>query len=485
MPDCAFDPSAKSGMDLSNGDLTAEPTTSLAWGTVLSVLSVTSGKYYVEVYVDSENNGLMLFGVGNEDTDENTPCGNSPDSWAYYVGGLNPYKRTDSSNESYGSNCTTGDYMQMAFDADSGKIWWGKNDAWNGDPEAGTGEAFTVSGSEWWVMLSLYEYSGLTQCTVALDSGDWNYSAPSGFGSICPVVGADGISFGDTAVGDTQDRKITDDVTLSDLFEAEGGTSFATVPENLTINDLVSLSQEMQVSLATDDFIISDGIDAYVFPGRLADVISFNDSIIGSFEYLVTVSDGFSFDDETVAINWSEWVRNNENKAIKRYLFTLTGSPDSKEDVEIPISSFQGRKRTGYDTYMSITIPGISYASDIADRPNGEMVLCLAYEIDGQIELQEEFLRVDLTKVTDYQGSRSRNIVLQGYKRYSYANARITLYDPIYKSIDGGRILYRFSKIDPFINPSDTCVVDTDEFTVDYVNYYVTTSISQMEVRET
>jgi hypothetical protein len=250
------------------------------------------------------------------------------------------------------------------------------------------------------------------------------------------------------------------------------------------ISDIVDLSQEMQVSLATDDFTISDIIDAYIFPGRLTDGISIDDSIMGSFEYLATVADDLTIADQVDGINWTQWLRDNSDLAIRRYFLTLTGSADNTTDVEIPISAFQARKRTGYDTYLNVTIPGFTYATQIANRPNGEMVLEIGYEIDGTVEVREEVLRVDLDKINEYKGSRRRSYQLTGYKTHSFAASRAIVENPNYRHTEDGRLLYRFGHVDPFVNPGDTCVVGDDEFTIDYINYNIAPNFSQMEIRE-
>ncbi len=41
------------------------------------------------------------------------------------------------------------DIIMMCFDEADGKIWFGRNGTWNGDPSAETG-GFTVTGMDFW-----------------------------------------------------------------------------------------------------------------------------------------------------------------------------------------------------------------------------------------------------------------------------------------------------------------------------------------------
>jgi len=57
---------------------------------------------------------------------------------------------SDSTSTSYGNSFTVGDVIGVAYDMDSGKIWFSKNGTFqaSGDPVAGTNAAFTdLSGT--------------------------------------------------------------------------------------------------------------------------------------------------------------------------------------------------------------------------------------------------------------------------------------------------------------------------------------------------
>ena len=74
----------------------------------------------------------------------------------------------------------TGDVVQVAIDFDAGKIWWGVDDVWIGDPGAGTGEAYSGLSGEYFLAASCRIIGVTADAQFAPSS--WTYAAPSGFG---------------------------------------------------------------------------------------------------------------------------------------------------------------------------------------------------------------------------------------------------------------------------------------------------------------
>ena len=73
------------------------------------------------------------------------PIGNSANSVSYTSDTGNVI--TNSSGSAYGRSYAAGDVIGIAFDADTGKVWFTKNNTWqnSGDPVAGTNPATTLS----------------------------------------------------------------------------------------------------------------------------------------------------------------------------------------------------------------------------------------------------------------------------------------------------------------------------------------------------
>ncbi len=162
------------------------------------------------------------------------------------------------------------------------------------------------------------------------------------------------------------------------------------------------------------------------------------------------------------------------------YIFTLTGNPD----IEIPITSFQGRLRSGKETYLSVVISTIEYATEISNRSSGKMVIEAFYMVDGIRRKGVEIARVNISAVRIDEGSSGKSITLTGYKQETYTQKTVALTEPVYKLVNDGKITYRFAKPDMTLKPGDSVNIGYDSFTADVISYFVGSSICQMEVSE-
>jgi len=176
----------------------------------------------------------------------------------------------------------------------------------------------------------------------------------------------------------------------------------------------------------------------------------------------------------------AEYVPLITENSVLVYFFTLTGSPD----IEIPISSFQGRLRSGEESYLSVVIPGMDYAGEIADRANGQMVIEAAYNVAGVPRKRSEIIRVNLETIRIDDGPINKSITLTGYRQETYTPKSVDLTNQIYKNLDSGKLRYRFAEPDLTLNPGDTVTIGYDSFTADVISYYVGPGTCQMEVSE-
>lgn len=138
----------------------------------------STGKWYAEVTVTTGGSGSCI-GVGNASVAlGNYPAGDA-NGWIYYGNGQ---KSNNGSFAGYGNSYTTSDIVQIAWDADNGKLFFGKNGTWqaSGDPAAGTNAAYTgLSGA-------LMLIGGSASSSAVVFTGNWGqsaftYSPPSGF----------------------------------------------------------------------------------------------------------------------------------------------------------------------------------------------------------------------------------------------------------------------------------------------------------------
>ena len=75
-----------------------------------------------------------------------------------------------------------GDTILCAVDLGTGKIWYGRNGVWNGDPAAGTGEAGTMPAGTY-KLAAGYESAGADHNTYLIRSAsnELLYAVPAGF----------------------------------------------------------------------------------------------------------------------------------------------------------------------------------------------------------------------------------------------------------------------------------------------------------------
>lgn len=477
-----------SNISLSNGDLTITNIAATTWAAVRANVSKSSGKWYFEFKIDAHYLYGLSFGwavaahalnlVIGQDTDD--------DGYGYYMSASNPREYyLNSYTDLTGGATATDDIGMVALDLDNGEIWYGLNGTWleSGNPATRANPQRTGISGTFYPAAAIYDNH--QQATVNFGATAFAYTPPSGFSGLELIgISEEGVDLSDTpAANVVYQVEIIDGINLGDTPEAAGGSSIHETADDIGLDDSIDVNI-ISSSEMSDNFAIGDLIDASIFPGKISDEIGMSDLILGGFEFSVETPETIGIDDEIDGLNWTQWLRQNGEVAIRRYFLTLTGEADGKSDVEIPINAFQARKRSGYSTYLSVNIPGFSSATYITNRINGEMVIEIGYEIDGSIELREEILRADLSKINDYEGGRRRAYQLIGYKTETYQNQIAILENPSYKATDDGRILYRFPFVDPFVNPGDTCKVGNDQFTIDYITYTVSERSSTMEIRE-
>jgi hypothetical protein len=81
---------------------------------------------------------------------------------------------------------STGDVLQCAYDADTGKFWFGKNNAWwdssvgtTGDPASGTNQTLTAADKEWFPYVQVNRTSNVA--SINFGQQPFAYTPPTGF----------------------------------------------------------------------------------------------------------------------------------------------------------------------------------------------------------------------------------------------------------------------------------------------------------------
>ena len=180
-----------------------------------STISMTSGKWYIEFYVENNPAGgwptlgltqtkyiSELQNVSNYQTSYNPgPTANSE-----VIGTNGNIKKWGaSSSVSSGSGWSDTDIVQIAYDGDSGKWWFGKNNTWyaSGNPATGANPIDTITaGTELSVWTASYSGSSYLHMNAGQDDtfngsvtaagnadgngyGAFKYPPPSGYLALC------------------------------------------------------------------------------------------------------------------------------------------------------------------------------------------------------------------------------------------------------------------------------------------------------------
>lgn len=170
--------------------------------------------------------------------------------------------------------------------------------------------------------------------------------------------------------------------------------------------------------------------------------------------------------------------------AIIRYFCILTGAADGTIDIVLPMSSFQARRRSGDPTFLSVVIPTLDYADEIAARPNGTLKIEQAYEQNGVIKQTETIMETDLEDVNPDEGGTNQSTTLIGYSTSTYSPKSITLSGVTYRSTRGGKYNYRLARPYIFLNPGDTVTFADDgvTFVIDTMSYFINPATSTIEL---
>ena len=190
---CTFNPIARSGITnatLANGNLDISGTGGGYTG-CLSTIAVNSGKWYYEFTVTNAPNNSTGGGIVSADSINQANGGNA--GFGDCSGG---YLRIGGVVYNNGSAIATGlssigtnDILNVAFDLDAGKIWFGKNGTWDssGNPAAGTGAVatFTPGGRSFYIFAQGFYSSGTWSGSLNTGARPFAYTAPSGFKALC------------------------------------------------------------------------------------------------------------------------------------------------------------------------------------------------------------------------------------------------------------------------------------------------------------
>ena len=154
-------------------------------GGAVTTIGVTSGKFYAEMTVTAVGSSVTKLGVMATNNPPSISAsseyalGDTSASVAYRSNGARLTGGT--TTNSWGDTYTTGDVIGVAFDADTGKVWFSKNGTFqaSGDPAAGTNEAATLPTA----VPFYFSAGGEGGISISLNCGQqpFAYTPPTGF----------------------------------------------------------------------------------------------------------------------------------------------------------------------------------------------------------------------------------------------------------------------------------------------------------------
>ncbi|KKM27866.1 hypothetical protein LCGC14_1570430 [marine sediment metagenome] len=418
---------------LSLGDLRAttdDASGSGYWG-VRATEGKASGKPYFEIVCVLPWDFIRI-GVANLSQSLSGYPGDSTNSWGYAASTGKKYY--NGAGTAYGNAWTDGDVIGVALDRDNGKIWFSINGVWqaSGDPAAGTNPAYTGLSGTLYPMAGPYGSNGDSihvDAVFALQ--DFQYTPPSGFSAWDPLT-----------------------------VEVEAGIGIEAVVVVDTFSDAIEAGVGIQAQVAVQstnnvEVIAGVGIEAQV-------------AVEGIYQKAITA--GIGIEAEVSVFNWAEWIAIYEGRYTARYYFTLTGAADGLADVVIPMSSFQYRLRDDTPSYLQVIVPGTDSAGAITARSNGDLIIELAYLIDGVEHYREQLAAVDFESVRTDEGTKSQSIILSGHRTDTWGAQTVTIQGRItYRSENNGQIRLRKAVPDLWLRPGDTVIAGDDTFVVGQV----------------
>jgi hypothetical protein len=174
--------------------------------------------------------------------------------------------------------------------------------------------------------------------------------------------------------------------------------------------------------------------------------------------------------------------------AVYRTLYRAYLIKTGYADLELPISSFQARRRDGDPSYLAIVVPAPNdYLTGITARTvGGQLVLKSGFvNLATGEETITELQRVDFDYFRYDLGARSGSATLSGHRTTAAREPlTVALQGISYRAVTNGIRTVRCEP-DMYLSPGDTADVgDGESFVVSSISYTVNPRAATMEVQE-
>lgn len=133
--------------------------------------------------------------------------------------------------------------------------------------------------------------------------------------------------------------------------------------------------------------------------------------------------------------------------------------------------------------YLSVSVPSMSQAEQIADRLNGELIVLKVVHENGIERQTEELARVSLQNIRRYEGGRNQSMVLDGYKTILKMPKNTILENVVYRNMANGSIqIVRTANPDTYLESGDLAIDGNNEFEVSSITISVGSDYCQMDI---
>ena len=304
---------------------------------------------------------------------------------------------------------------------------------------------------------------------VIFSDGSWFYGVYSHAGSIVECWG----SAGDFVAATTHYVKISASITTGVKVRIDGtveATSSYDAPDVTTTGNLA-------LTLGRNAGTTTGIHEVYIGPLRITEgeTLDDNDVPVAIFPSTVTFTGYIDLPGPlgSPAIRALNDFSGLITDYRAFYVMEVSGSPI----LRIPISSWQATVQTDRASFLQCVIPAAdAYVDDLLARLNSSnfSIYRITY-LDGAE--QKSQLAIAPLETTSYaRGPSNYTLTVYGYGDAETASA-----SPATRTMTGLRSIYTTSTgktrarcdIDWFLRPGDTAVVDGENVTVSYINYYV------------
>ena len=185
-----LNPLAKgTSLTMTNGSLSLDQSIS-GWDSAYSTIFLPSGKWYAEFTIrgrDSTNSYGILVGLAAVETNIYNSEISSGDTYAVQNMGsmVKVNHNGGSTNIQNIGHYAVGDVLQLAYDADNGKLYFGRNNTWinSGNPSTGSNPTVSSISGNYCFAVALLHTGDKIDCNFGQRA--WSYSAPTNFKAVC------------------------------------------------------------------------------------------------------------------------------------------------------------------------------------------------------------------------------------------------------------------------------------------------------------